>query len=107
MFMEELGIPANYIIDFVPAPGTASACMYYTGIDPVSEDNMYRPLSFRERKLQRALMNYYRGENDRFVYEALKEVGRTDLVGEMPGCLLREPPAEYHYDEGDEYTEDD
>lgn len=107
MFMEELGIPANYIIDFVPAPGTASACMYYTGIDPVTEDNMYRPLSFRERKLQRALMNYYRGENDRFVYEALKEVGRTDLVGDMPGCLLREPPAEYHYDEGDEYTEDD
>lgn len=96
MFMDEFGLKSNYILDFVPAPSTASACMAYTGQDPVDEDHMYRPLSFRERKLQRALMNYYRPENAHFVYEALKEIGRTDLIGDTPGCLLTEVPQDYY-----------
>ncbi|MBZ0272160.1 YgiQ family radical SAM protein [bacterium] len=93
-FMDERGIAQCQIHDFVPIPGTASACMYYTGMDPYTGETMYRPLSHRERKLQRALLQFYKPENARFVYEALIEAGRTDLIGDGPGCLLRAAPDE-------------
>jgi uncharacterized radical SAM protein YgiQ len=92
LFMEERGIRSSQIQDFVPMPGTASACMYYTGLDPMNDEQMYRPLSHRERKLQRALLQYFKPENGRFVYEALIEAGRTDLIGQGSGCLLPEIP---------------
>ncbi len=94
-FMLEQGLHRSQIIDFVPMPGTASACMHYTGLDPYNDEQMYRPFSHRERKLQRALLHFFRPENARFVYEALLEAGRTDLIGETEGCLLSKIPDEY------------
>jgi len=92
LFMEERGIRNSQIQDFVPMPGTASACMYYTGMDPLNGEQIYRPLSHRERKLQRALLHYFKPENARYVYEALLEAGRTDLIGDGKGCLLTSVP---------------
>jgi uncharacterized radical SAM protein YgiQ len=81
------------IQDFVPMPGTASACMQFTGIDPYSDETVYRPLAYRERKLQRSLFHFYKPQNERYVYDALREIDRLDLVGDGPDCLLRTEPA--------------
>ncbi|MCZ7586157.1 MAG: YgiQ family radical SAM protein [Deltaproteobacteria bacterium] len=96
-FMRERGIESTQIQDFVPMPGTASACMHYTGVDPLTDEKVYRPLAHRERKLQRALLQYRRPDNARFVREALTVAGRTDLIGDGPGCLV---PAAGPGDEG-------
>ena len=96
LFTQERGIKKSILQDFIPVPGTASACMYHTGKDPFSDDQMYRPLSHRERKLQRALLHFYEPGNSRFVREALQETGRTDLIGRGPNCLI--PPSKEDQD---------
>ncbi len=89
LFSHERKIGKSILQDFIPVPGTASACMFHTGRDPFTDEQMYRPLSHRERKLQRALLHYYESGNSRFVKEAIQETGRTDLIGDGPNCLIR------------------
>ena len=92
-FVKKHNFLSCQIQDFVPLPGTASACMQFTGVDPYTEEPVYRPLAYRERKLQRSLFHFYKPQNERYVFDALKETDRLDLVGEGPQCLLRAEPA--------------
>ena len=34
LYLKEIGHMPEQVQDFYPTPGTASTCMYYTGIDP-------------------------------------------------------------------------
>jgi len=97
-FLKNHRFDACQIQDFVPMPGTPSACMHYTGLDPYTGETLYRPLAYRERKLQRSLFQYYKPQNERYVYDALKEAGRLDLVGEGEQCLLAAEPHWSPYD---------
>jgi hypothetical protein len=63
--------------------------MYYTGIDPLSGKNVYCTTDYREKQLQRALLQYNKPENADLVREALKKAGREDLIGLSPDCLVR------------------
>ncbi|MFA5143068.1 MAG: YgiQ family radical SAM protein [Candidatus Omnitrophota bacterium] len=74
-------IHPEQIQDFIPLPMTISASMYYTGKDPITGKTIYVPRGLRERKLQRALMQYTNPANRRYCIEALKKLGRMDLAG--------------------------
>ena len=63
--------------------------MYYTGIDPFTMKKIYAPTDYREKQLQRALLQYRRPQNAPLVREALVRAGRTDLIGYGPDCLVR------------------
>ncbi|MEG0754546.1 MAG: DUF3362 domain-containing protein, partial [Angelakisella sp.] len=80
--------------DFYPTPATASTCMFYTGIDPYTLEHVYVPTDPYEKKLQRALLQYFRPENRRLVIEALVKAGRRDLIGHGKECLVQ-PDREY------------
>jgi len=56
------------------------------------ESAVYVPRGGRERRLQRALLQYFKPENYADVREALAEAGRLDLVGEGPDCLIPSRP---------------
>lgn len=58
--------------------------MWYTGIDPMSGKKVEVAQHLRDRKLQRALMQFFKPENWFEVREALVQAGRTDLMGN--GC---------------------
>jgi hypothetical protein len=58
--------------------------MYYTGIDPFTKEAVYVARNLRDRKLQRALMQFFKPENYFEVRRALEQAGRTDLIG--GGC---------------------
>lgn len=75
--------------DFYPTPGTISTCMYYTGLDPISDRPVYVAKSPHEKALQRALLQWRRPDKRRLVIEALKEAGRDDLIGYGKHCLVR------------------
>jgi uncharacterized radical SAM protein YgiQ len=92
-FMKQHGWTQCQIQDFVPMPGTPSSIMHYAGIDPFTGETVYRPLAYRERKLQRSLFQFYKPQNERYVFDALKEANRLDLVGDRDDCLLRSEPA--------------
>ena len=76
--------------DFYPTPGSLSTCMYYTGIDPRTMQNVYVPRKYEEKQMQRALLQYKRPENHSLVYSALKQAGRLDLVGSGEKCLIKD-----------------
>ncbi len=79
-FRDHRFIPEQ-VQDFYPTPGTLSTCMYYTGIDPRTGEEIYVPRTYHEKALQRALLQYRNPRNHALVIEALEQAGRTDLIG--------------------------
>lgn len=75
--------------DYYPTPGTASTVMFYTGIDPLTMKKVYVATDYHEKQLQRALLQYNRPQNAPLVREALIKLGREDLIGFDPECLVR------------------
>jgi hypothetical protein len=77
------------------APFDIATCMYYTGIDPFTKEQVYVARGLRSRKMQRALMQFFKPENWFTVREALIEAGRQDLIGNGCDCLIpTQPPNE-------------
>ena len=87
-FMKETRFIPDQVQDFYPTPGTISTCMYYTGLDPETMQDIPVARKEREKKMQRALLQFNRPENYRLVKEALQKEGRTDLIGNGPRCLI-------------------
>jgi len=75
--------------DYYPTPGTASTVMFYTGINPLDMKKVYVPTDYREKQLQRALLQFNRPDNAPMVREALRAAHREDLIGYGEGCLVR------------------
>ncbi len=88
-YLHSIGYMPQQVQDFYPTPSTKSTCMYYTGIDPDSGEEVYVPRSKREKAMQRALMQYGAKRNYELVKEALRLAGREDLIGFGKQCLVR------------------
>ncbi|ACZ19640.1 YgiQ family radical SAM protein [Thermanaerovibrio acidaminovorans] len=91
VWLKRLRIRPREVQDFTPTPMTRSTCMYATGMDPMTGRRVHVPKG-RERRLQRALAQYWVEENRPLVEEALRLVGRTDLIGDGPQCLIPGSP---------------
>ena len=89
LYLKEIGHMPEQVQDFYPTPGTASTCMYYTGIDPFNNEKVYVPKDPHEKAMQRALMQYRLPQNYDLVYEALKKAHREDLIGYGKNCLIK------------------
>ncbi len=89
LYLQKLGYMPEQVQDFYPTPSTVSTCMYYTGLDPRTMEEVYVPKSPHEKALQRALIQYRNPKNHALVVEALTKAGRTDLIGFGKECLIR------------------
>ena len=92
LFLKRNGYRPDKVQDFIPGPMDIATCMYHTGIDPMSGREVYVPKGARERRLQRALLQYFKPENYADVRRALEEAGRTDLIGAGRNCLISSRP---------------
>lgn len=88
-WLNRTGRQPEQVQDFYPTPGTLSTCMYYTGIDPRTMQQVYVPTDPHEKAMQRALMQWKRPEKRRLVLEALQAAHREDLIGYGKECLVR------------------
>ena len=95
-YLRDLGYMPEQVQDFYPTPSTLSTCMYYTGLDPRTMEEVYTPHNPHEKAMQRALIQYRNPKNYELVKEALIKAGRTDLIGFDKKCLIR--PRETHWD---------
>ena len=93
-YLRDLGYMPEQVQDFYPTPSTLSTCMYYTGLDPRTMEEVYTPHNPHEKAMQRALIQYRNPKNYELVKEALIKAGRTDLIGFDQKCLIR--PREMH-----------
>lgn len=81
-------------VSFLHATSDIATCMYYTGIDPFTNKSVNTAKNLRDRKLQRALMQFFKPENYFEVREALIQSGRADLIGGCEGLIPANPPKE-------------
>ena len=89
LWLKRWGYMPEQVQDFYPTPGTISTVMYYTGINPMTNKNVYVTTDYREKTLQRALLQYSKPENANLVREALKLAGREELIGYGVDCLVK------------------
>jgi uncharacterized radical SAM protein YgiQ len=92
IYLKRNGYRPDQVQDFIPAPFDIATCMYYTGIDPFTKKPAYVARHMRDRKMQRALMQFFKPENWFTVREALIEAGRQDLIGNGCDCLIPATP---------------
>ena len=90
LFLKKEGFIPDQISDFYPTPGTLSTCIYYTGFDPFTGEEIYVPRTIEEKKEQKALMHFHKPENYQLVKKALIKAGRKDLIGNGKNCLIQE-----------------
>lgn len=97
LYTKRIGLAPEQVQDFYPTPGTASTVMYYTGLDPFTGNPIYTATDYREKQLQRALLQWRKPENRRMIYEAMHyctDVGKVmleELVGKKTGSTGKKP----------------
>ncbi|MGB0223548.1 MULTISPECIES: YgiQ family radical SAM protein [unclassified Marinobacterium] len=96
---------ADQVQAFYPSPMATATAMYHTGRNPLKRQS-YKKSSERvetvkgekQRRLHKAFLRYHDPENWPLLREALKSMGRADLIGDGPNHLI---PS--NNSEGDQY----
>ena len=91
LWLKARNMKPRQVQDFIPTPMSVATTMYFTGIDPLSRTPVYTARDLYEKRLQKALILYWDPAHHDETREALVKVGRQDLIGTKPGCLV--PPA--------------
>jgi uncharacterized radical SAM protein YgiQ len=92
VYLKRNGYKPDQVQDFIPAPFDIATCMYYTGLDPMTKKTVGVAKAMHDRKLQRALMQFFKPENYFAVREALTKAGRGDLIGNGCDALIPAAP---------------
>lgn len=88
-YLRDIKYQPEQVQDFYPTPGTLSTTMFYTGLNPLTLEEIHIPKSRHEKAMQRALLQYKDPMKYDLVYSALVEAGREDLIGFGPNCLIK------------------
>jgi uncharacterized radical SAM protein YgiQ len=92
LYLKRTGYRPDQVQDFIPAPFDIATCMWYTGLDPITKKPVKVQRNLKDRKYQRALMQFFKPENYFEVREALVKAGRADLIGGCEGLIPDQPP---------------
>src|SRR5205807_7438805 len=63
LFLKRNGYRPDQVQDFIPAPFDIATPLYSPAIDPFTGEEVYAARGFRDRKMQRALINFLKPEN--------------------------------------------
>ena len=69
-YLKKNNLRPRQVQEFMPIPLTLAADMYYTGVDSMTGKHVSVERSEKERKVQRALLLYYKPENAHLVRRA-------------------------------------
>lgn len=91
---------ADQVQTFLPSPMATATAMYHTGVNPLrgvrrgGSDKVEAIKGLRQRRLHKAFLRYHDPDNWPVLREALKKMGRADLIGSQPHQLVpaHQPP---------------
>jgi len=92
LFLKRNSYRPDQVQDFIPSPFDIAACMYHTGLDPMTKQPVKVTKGLRDRRMQRALLQFFKPENYFEVRRALEQAGRRDLIGSGCDCLIPDRP---------------
>jgi uncharacterized radical SAM protein YgiQ len=92
IYLINRGMHPEQVQDFIPLPLTMSGAMYHTEKHPVTGERIYVAKTFRERKMQRALVQYRNTANRKLIREALKELKAEHLTARFFKAAAEKPP---------------
>jgi radical SAM superfamily enzyme YgiQ (UPF0313 family) len=92
LYLKRNGYRPRQVQDFIPAPMDVATCMYYTGLDPITMKEVPVVRAVKDRRMQRALMQFFKPENYFEVRAALLSAGRRDLIGDGCDALIPATP---------------
>jgi len=82
---------------FLPSPMATATAMYHSDRNTLRKitrtprpggDTIFSPKGKRQRDLHKAFLRYHDKKNWPLLRATLKEMGRGDLIGNGPGCLI-------------------
>jgi len=86
LWLKEQGYRADQVQAFLPSPMATATAMYYSGRNPlrrITRDSarVRVPKGLKIRRLHKAFLRYHDAENWPALREALRRMGRADLIG--------------------------
>lgn len=88
-YLNQNRLSPEQVQDFYPTPGSISTCMYYTGLDPRTMNSVYVAKDYKDKQMQRALLQFRDPKNYDLILNALTKAKRLDLVGFGSECLIK------------------
>ena len=82
---KETGFKLEQVQDFTPTPMTLSTVTYYSGYDPYTLKPVYSAKSRDERMRQNRFFFWYKKENRAWIINALRNMGKKELIGKFFG----------------------
>ncbi len=86
LWLKSNGFRADQVQAFLPSPMATATAMYHSGTNPLRKvkrdgEQVYIPKGLRQRRLHKAFLRYHDPDNWPLLREALKRMGRGDLIG--------------------------
>jgi uncharacterized radical SAM protein YgiQ len=87
LWLKKNGFKADQVQTFLPSPMASATAMYHTGVNPLrgvrrgASERVASVTGLRQRRLHKAFLRYHDPENWPSLREALKAMGRADLIG--------------------------
>jgi hypothetical protein len=86
LWLKRNGFRADQVQAFLPSPMATATAMYHSGKNPLhkvtcSSEDVTIPKGTRQRRLHKAFLRYHDPNNWPLLREALRRMGRADLIG--------------------------
>jgi hypothetical protein len=86
LWLKKNGFRADQVQAFLPSPMATATAMYHSGKNPLkritrASEEVVIPKGIKVRRLHKAFLRYHDPENWPLLREALKRMGRADLIG--------------------------
>jgi radical SAM superfamily enzyme YgiQ (UPF0313 family) len=86
LWLKRNGFRADQVQTFLPSPMASATAMYHSGRNPLrsvrrNSETVAIPKGLRVRRLHKAFLRYHDPDNWPLLREALKRMGRADLIG--------------------------
>jgi uncharacterized radical SAM protein YgiQ len=93
LWLKRNGFRADQVQAFLPSPMATATAMYHSGKNPLhkvtrTSEDVVIPKGTRQRRLHKAFLRYHDPNNWPLLREALRQMGRSDLIGNGRNQLI-------------------
>jgi radical SAM superfamily enzyme YgiQ (UPF0313 family) len=93
LWLKRNGFRADQVQAFLPSPMATATAMYHSGKNPLhrvsrTSEDVIVPKGLKVRRLHKAFLRYHDANNWPMLREALRRIGRADLIGSAKHQLV-------------------